>query len=37
MGFRGENLRRKKGLRVFFPLYDGFVFYYEVSIGIRSG
>jgi hypothetical protein len=37
MGFIGENLGRAKGLRYFilFPL--GFVSYYGVSMGIKSG
>jgi len=38
VGFMGENLGKAKGLKysIFF-LFHGFVLYYEVSMGIRSG
>jgi hypothetical protein len=37
VGFIGENFRRTKGLKYFiFPLSHGFVFYYGVSMGIKS-
>jgi hypothetical protein len=40
MGFIGENLGKAKGLKFFvffFFFLMKFVFYYGVSIGIRSG
>jgi hypothetical protein len=38
MGFRGENLAKAKWFKfLFFFLFHGFVFYYGVSMGIRSG
>ncbi len=37
MEFIGENLRRAKGFRFFiFYCFNGFIFYYVVSIGIMS-
>jgi hypothetical protein len=36
--FIGENLGKAKGLKYsIFPFFHGFVLYYEVSMGIRSG
>jgi hypothetical protein len=39
MGFIGENLGKTKGLRslIFSLSHGNFVFYYGVSMGIRSG
>jgi hypothetical protein len=38
VGFKGENLGKTKGLDFYlFILFHGFVFYYGVSMGIRSG
>jgi hypothetical protein len=38
VGFIGENLGKAKGLKYSkYFLFHGFVLYYEVSMGIRSG